>query len=489
MKTVFNLRLLSLVGLLWISPVNALDLMQAYDLALANDPAFRSATKEYEAGLANLTIGRSGLLPQLSANYYGASNKSTISQPPYSGAPLNTSNLNYQSNNGMIQVTQTLFSFQAYASYLQGAAQADSAQSKFISHTQDLLIRVLQTYTDLLNAHDQLSYYSSQRDTYRSQLQLNERRFKAGEGTKTDILETQASYAMAEAQVIEANNLVTNAQRKLENVIGVQLPPSSAIKPLTNQFKIPSLNPAKFESWQESALNLNSEILTSKNNEEVAKQEYRKNVGNNLPTISAVANWNQQNSFYISTINQSASTSTVGVQASWPIFNGGQSIGQVTQSYALYEKAQADLDVVKNKVLTELRKQYDIVVSSTQKIAALQRAVESATELTKAMRQSIIAGERINMDALIADKGLVTAQRDLAQTKYNYTIALLRLKQQAGTLNAEDLEKIAAFFERDPSTPKLAIIKDEKSLGSNGAVSVQSSPKLLTLPDLLTKDK
>lgn len=489
MKTEIYLRLLAAVGFLWFSPVSALDLMQAYDLALANDPAFRSATKEYEAGLANLTIGRSGLLPQLSANYYGASNKSTLSQPPYSGAPLNTSNLNYQSNNGVIQVTQTLFSFQAYASYLQGVAQADSAQTKFIFHTQDLLIRVLQTYTDLLNAHDQLTYYSSQRDTFKSQLQLNERRFKAGEGTITDILETQASYAMAEAQVIEASNLLTNAQRKLENVIGVKLTPSVSIKPLTNKFKISTLSPEKFESWQEAALNLNSEILTSKNNVEAAKQEYRKNLGNNLPTISAVANWNQQNSFYISTINQSASTSTVGVQASWPIFNGGQSIGQATQSYALYEKAQADLDVVKDKVLTELRKQYDIVMSSAQKIAALQRAVESATELTKAMRKSIIAGERINMDALIADKGLVTAQRDLAQTKYNYTTALLRLKQQAGTLNAIDLEKIAGYFERDNSTQILEKIENSPPMSPTvSSVSTYGQARPLVLPEILIKE-
>ena len=465
---------------------HALDLMQAYDLALSNDPAFRSATKEYEAGLANLTIGRSGLMPQVSANYYGATNKSTITQPPYSGAPTFTSNLNYQSNNSGVQLTQALFSLQAYASYLQGSAQADSAKSKFVYQSQDLLIRVLQAYTDLLNARDQLTFYTAQRDAYQEQLKVNESRFKAGEGTKTDILETHASFSMAEAQVIETRDLVENNKRKLEGVIGVSLPSAQSLKPLGKGFRMAGLQPNQFEAWQDSALSLNAEILTGKNNEEAARQEYRKNVGNNLPTVSAVANWNQQNSFYISTINQNASTSTVGVQASWPIFNGGQSLGQVTQSYALYEKAKADLDVIRTRVLTELRKQYDTVMSSQQRVAALQRAVDSATELTKAMRKSILAGERINMDALLADKGLATAQRDLFQAKYNYTLALLRLKQQAGTLSIEDLEKVASYFERDASMPQYARYEYQGKEPQVGKVEVKVSPNIV-LPDLLVR--
>mgnify|MGYP006279372193 CR=1 FL=1 len=468
----------------WVTNSTALDLMQAYDLALANDPVFRSATKEYEAGLANLTIGRAGLMPQLSANYYGATNKSTITQPPYSGAANYTSNLNYQSNNGGIQVTQTLFSFQAYASYLQGAAQADSAKSKFLFNSQELLIRVLQAYTDLLNARDQLTFYTSQREAYKEQLKVNENRFKAGEGTRIDILETQASFAMANAQVIEIGDTVENNKRKLEGILGVNLFSAQTLKPLSSHFAIGALQPERFEAWKDSALNLNAEILTAKNNLEVAKQEYRKNLGNNLPTVSAVANWNQQNSFYISTINQNASTSTIGVQASWPIFNGGQSIGQTTQSQALYEKSQADLDVVQTRVITELRKQYDTVMSSKQKIFALQQAVNSATELTKAMKKSIAAGERINMDALLADKGLVTAQRDLSQAKYNYTIALLRLKQLAGTLNTEDFEKVAKFFEVNSQPPKFGSDTGDRLLPQTGNASIKLIPEI-TLPAIL----
>ena len=175
-------------------------------------------------------------------------------------------------------------------------------------------------------------------------------------------------------------------------------------------------------------------------------------MGANFPVISAVATWGQQNSYYISTINQEATTSTAGIQATWPIFNGGQTTGLISQSRANFEKATAQLDEARSRVLTELRKQYDAVLSSEQRVAALTRAVESATELTKAMRLSIKGGERINMDALLADRGLANASRDLAQAKYNYLLSFLRLKQQAGNLTTDDLQLVAAYFERDPTT-------------------------------------
>jgi len=50
---------------------------------------------------------------------------------------------------------------------------------------------------------------------------------------------------------------------------------------------------------------------------------------------------------------------------------------------------------------------------------------------------------------LLADKGLANAQRDLAQSKYNYLLSFLRLKQQAGNLSSEDLQEVALYFDRD----------------------------------------
>jgi protease secretion system outer membrane protein len=73
--------------------------------------------------------------------------------------------------------------------------------------------------------------------------------------------------------------------------------------------------------------------------------------------------------------------------------------------------------------------------------------VESARLLVTATEQSIKGGVRINLDLLNAKRQLVTAQRDLAQARYGYIMAALRLRAAAGVLSADDVKLMAAYFE------------------------------------------
>jgi protease secretion system outer membrane protein len=41
---------------------------------------------------------------------------------------------------------------------------------------------------------------------------------------------------------------------------------------------------------------------------------------------------------------------------------------------------------------------------------------------------------------------LFSAQRDLAQARYNYLLAQLRLRYDAGVLSLDDLQKLARYF-------------------------------------------
>ena len=438
------------LGLAFASPgAYALDLLHAYEEALGNDPVFRAAVKEHEAGQANRVIGRSAVMPKIGLNYNQYANNSQISGPIITGGPDNTTTRAYPSDMVQVQLTQPLFNLTALAQMRQGMAQADMSEAKFVFHTQDLLVRVLQGYCDVLYAEDNLAYLVAQRDAYKEQLKVNQRTYERGEGTVTDALETQASYQMSEAQVIEAQDALENNKRKLEALIGNPIHSAAEVRKLSGNFRVMPLVPSAFELWKESAVANNAELRASEHNVEVARQEYEKQKSAHYPTVAGVVGWNQQRSQTYTAINQQAVTSQVGVVISMPIFSGGEITGRTTQAAANYEKAKAERDQVRDSMITELRKQYDLANSSLQRIEALNRAVDSASELTRAMRKSVQGGQRINLDVLVADKGLATAKKDLSQAKYNYMLAILRMKQQAGTLTLEDLEKTAKNFQTD----------------------------------------
>lgn len=428
---------------------HALDLLHAYEAALNNDPTFRAAAKGSEAAQANRVIGRAAMLPKVSANYTQYANNSQISGPAYSGGPNITYNKAYASDNAVVQLSQPLFNLEALARMRQGNAQADQGDAKFIYETQDLLVRVLQAYTMVLYTQDDLSYLKAQRDAYKEQLKVNTRMYDKGEGTITDMLETKASYELSEAKIVEAKNAVENAKRQLEALIGEELKSAEEVRKLTSEFRVVPLVPFAFEAWVESAYASNAELRASQHGIEVSRQQYQRERAGHFPVVSGVVAWNQQRSNNVNTISQEAVNSYAGVQITIPLSTGGETTGRTSQARANLEKSMAETDATRAKITTELRKQYDLVVTSIQKIDALNKAVASAQELTKAMRKSVQGGQRINLDILVADKGLATAQRDLAQAKYTYMVSLLRLKQISGQISVEDLEKMAKNFAQD----------------------------------------
>ena len=429
-----------------LQPASAITLMESYDLAFKNDPMFRSATKDYEAGMENNAIGRAQILPKVSASYNQNANRATQWGAQYTGGPNYATNWAYPSNYSYLQLTQPIFSLDAYARWRQGIAQADLSQSKFIFNTQDLLIRVLQAYTDVLFSTDQLQFQTAEKEAFQEQFNVARALNKAGEASITDMLEAEAAFQVASAKAIDAKDTVENAKRKFDSIIGQPTESASALVKISGNFQYLNLPATSFEDWKERALLKNAELKAASNNVEIAKQEYQKNHGGHYPVVNLVGGYSTQTSNTATSINQTFNQNYVGLQVNLPIYSGGEVKARSDQSYANYEKAQADFDVTRDKVITELRRQYDQVASGKQKIQALSAAQESATQLVKAMRKSVLAGERIRVDVLLAEKGLFNTRRDLAQTKYNYLIAYLKLCQLGGTLEVDDFQKVATYF-------------------------------------------
>jgi protease secretion system outer membrane protein len=427
----------------------ALTLAEAYEWALVRDPSFQSATKDYEAGLENEAIGRASVMPKLFANYSKAANRSNITgQQQVNGVPVGPYqyNANYPSDSAALQVTQPIFNLDALARFKQGKAQANFSRSKFRYLTLDVSYRVLQAYTDLLYAMDRERFQEAEYKAFDEQAKLNKRYFEKGEAAQTDFLQSESAALTAKAKVVEAGDEIENAKRKLESIIGQSVNLRELAK-LRSGFLFVSIEPTSFEGWKDKALENNVELLAMKDQIEIANQEYKKNTAAHYPVVNLVAAATTATSSTTVTINQKANTTYAGVQINLPIYGGGEIQARSAQAYANYQKAQADYDVAKERVITELRKQYDLMRSGKLKIQALTAAQQSASKLVDAMRRSVKLGERVNLDVLTADKTLYNTNQDLSQAKYQYLIAYLKLYQTSGIFEFDDFQKISAYFQ------------------------------------------
>jgi protease secretion system outer membrane protein len=421
---------------------SAMSLLQAYEAALQNDPNYRSAVHENVAGQEYKNLGRSNLLPNVGVSYSTNKNRADITAPNFLGRET-TTHPEYTSKAGVLSLRQPLLNLDGIARYRQGVAQTNYSDAQFFGRGQELVLRVVSAYADALYAEDQLALSTAQRDAYAEQMRVNERMFQKGEGTKTDTLETRAKYDLAEAQVLEARDNLTTARNTLAGIVGQEV---TQLEPLADNFQVKPMEPADFDAWKTLALDRNAEIAAQRYAVEASRQEINKSRAGHAPRVDLVAAYSKNTSETITTLNQDATVRSVGVQVTVPLYSGGSVNAATRQSVANHEKAKSDLEAKTNQVLVELRKQYNLLQSSISRIDALVKSVGSSDMLIEATRQSIKGGVRINLDLLNAQQQLYAARRDLAQARYNYLLSYLRLRNAAGTLNADDLGMVAGYF-------------------------------------------
>ncbi len=423
---------------------SALGLLQAYEAALANDPAYRAALHENEAGQQLKVLGRSHLLPSLSANYSTSRNQADITTT--SGLGDRTEHRNYTSLSASIQLRQPLFHPEGAARYRQGIAQTSASDAQFSVRSQDLIVRLVSLYATAKYAEDQLAQAIAQRDAYAEQRQSNERTFQRGEGTRTEVLETQAKYDLSEAQVLEARDALVNARNALAAMVGQDI---TALDPLSDDFRVKPMQPASFEEWKAMALANNPEIAAQRHVVEVAREEINRNRAGHVPRLDLIASASKNSSDTINTFNQNANVRSIGLQLNIPLYAGGSVSATTSQAVSNHAKAQADLDAKTNQVLVELRKQYNLTLSSVLRIDAAVKSLSSARLLVDATQKSVKGGQRTNLDVLNAQQLLFEAKRDLALSRYNYLLGFLRLRYSAGSLDPADLKDIATYFVAD----------------------------------------
>lgn len=436
-KLSMKVKLLAATLMLASGSASALGLVEAYEKARLHDSHYRAAFYANESGKENRILGRSNLLPSLSASYSVNKNRSDLTIGGSTTFPA------YGSKSASISLRQALFSLDGYARFRQGAAQTNASAAQFDAEGQALILRVVSAYIEALYADDQRALVEAQRAMFVEQAKVNERLFQKGEGTRTDVLETQARLDLSEAKLIEAKDAQQAARTALSAIVGEQV---TTLDTISAAFQVRPADTAGFESWKAAALERNPELKAQYFSIEIARQEVLKAKAGHAPRLDLVASYSRNDSETLNTRDQETKSRSIGLQLNIPLYAGGSVNASSRQAVANQERAKADMEAKTDKLLLELRKDYDLVASSVARIGALGKAVDSAKLLMKATEQSIKGGVRINLDLLNAQEQLFTSQRDLAQARYSYLLGSLRLRAGTGALSFDDVREVAGNF-------------------------------------------
>ncbi|MEC4723008.1 TolC family outer membrane protein [Noviherbaspirillum sp. CPCC 100848] len=419
---------------------HAIDLLQVYREALANDAVYASARSTLAAGQEREIQGRAGLLPQIGV---GGSVNRTNADIDSGGVEFGR---NFTSRGYSVSLSQPLFRLANWEQYQQGKLSVAASEATFAQAQQDLIVRVAQAYFDVLAAQDALASVQAQKTAITEQLASAKRNFEVGTATITDTHEAQARYDLVIAQEFAGLNDLEIKRSALQQIIGK---PSGELASLRSGVQIGAPEPANLDTWVQSAEQQNFGVIGQQLALEIARREIKRNRAGHYPTVDLVASrsHNNQTASTTSAAGTTSDSNAIGVQWNIPLFSGFAVDSRVREAIALQERTRSDLENARRVAAQSARQAFLGVNSGLAQVRALEAAEVSSQSALESNRLGYQVGVRINIDVLNAQQQLFSTRRDLARARYDAIVNSLRLKSAAGILKEEDLAQVNGLLQ------------------------------------------
>ena len=469
----------SVLALALVTPAlaNAASLLEVYQQALQSDPLIHEAEARRLAALEALPQARSALFPQINASglwQQGDSSGSDVTNQSGS-ISLVQFDSSRETTSWDVGLRQTLFRWDQIVNLKRAGKIVAKAEADREAAQQDLIIRVAARYFDVLAAEDRLTSIHADRLAIARQLEQAKQRFDVGLIAITDVQESQAAYDQSVASEIQAKRELATSREFLREITGAYV--SSLSAPGEN-FPLPNPNPADERSWIDLAMGQNLALVSSRLDEQIARDEIAFRRTGHYPSIDLVAAYRDSESTIsdqvrsdlpppppIPDFDSSSRGNSISIEVSFPIFSGGRTSSRIREAVYLHRASREQLQRVTRETERATRDAYLGVLSEISRVKALEQAVASSKTALEATQAGFDVGTRTIVDVLNSQRTLYLAITNYYQSRYVYVGNVLRLKQAAGTLQIQDLEQIDRWLE-DRTPPEKAMAEEEENADS-----------------------
>jgi len=429
----------------------AFDLSTAAREALLFDSSFLSARKKAEADATRFGQGLGLLLPSASASISRSRTDFDASSDANAASISDTSGR--YGNTYVVTLTQPLFRLDRIASFNQERERAKAGEVNSAQARIDALLRVTQSYFDVLVAQDGLASVDAelkaigQQDAelkaISQQLESAKRNFEVGTATITDQQEAQARFDLATAKQIASKNDLDVKRASLAQLVGK--PPPPVLSGLRDSITLKMPEPLDVTRWVEQARTANLKVQAANTTAEIAKSEVMRVVSaDNLPSIDLVAKKTRVDPYRYSSsaTYDRADTDTLSIEMTLPLFNGGIALNKAREVIALRDKSGFDLENERRTAEQTARTSFLGVLAGLSQVKAFEAAEKSSRLALESNLLGYEVGVRINIDVLNAQQQLFTTQKDLSKARYDTLINGLKLKASVGALSETDIDEV-----------------------------------------------
>jgi len=422
------------------APVRALGLLEAWRLAVDNDPTLRAAWAAAAAGRERLPQATAQLRPNFAFSASRFNNDvnrdalDTLSQSV-------TTRSRYVSRNETLVLRQPLLRQQQWSGVRQAGYQVEDTEAVFEREVQNLAVRVAGAYFDLMQARDQAQLLASQSEFLQTRLTAAARSITAGTGTRTDLDDAQARFDLNKAQRLEAAQAIEARRRQLQALVNRPIGDLAALDPKRLSLDLP--NPSSAEAWVLLAIENSPDVRSARARLDAATEEINRTKAAHYPTVDAVAQWQRSRSEVITQPQTGYTNASIGVQMNLPLYGGGYIESTIREARAQQVRLNEVLEATQLELGVRVHTEFNAVTEGIARVQALEVAARSAEVALDSARKSVLAGIRSSLDVLNAQQLSVQALRDLAQARYGLMLSRVRLLSLIGRVDESALAQIS----------------------------------------------
>lgn len=389
-----------------------LSLDDSIALALQNNPSIKMAIADKDKAVWGIKENEAGKIPNLSLsnsnNRSGAEGASSsenfntslrVSWPLYTGGRTEglIDQAKYNANIATVGVAK-----------VKEQVKLDTTTAYFSVLQNNKLVTVNQQTVDNLSEH----------------LKNVQAQYQVGTIAKSDVLRSEVELANAQQNLTKAQNAYDVSIATFNNIIGLPLDSQNTMKD--------DLAFAQYDMSLEDSIQMakekRPEIVQSQDTINAAKAGIKVADSGKLPTVSASGTQGWSGSKFPG----DKSNWTVGVSASWDIFDGGVTNAKIKEAQENMEKVNHSDQQTRTAVELEVRQAYLSMKEAEARIETSKVAVGKANEDLKASQAKYYAGVGTNLDVIDAQVALTQAETNATQAVYDYSVNKAKLQKAIG---------------------------------------------------------
>jgi outer membrane protein TolC len=404
------------------SPLAPLPLQRALALANANNEQLARAGEDYLQALIDKDRAFARFLPTIRfAPSYMRQEESSLG----GGNPLIDKFLRTETTDAPLEGDLHLAPAQDIPALKAAGASARQQRALLLDRRAILLLDVAQTYYQVVRSEKQVGVleHSVKVQQRRVDDMLVQRR--VGVARPVDVAQTAAQLAATRSALIQARSDVHNGRAMLAQLMGV-----AAVKgPLTGGFEAPPLNRSP-NSLLKLAEAHRQDLQAARIRVEAAARRLEAAWGGYFPSVSL----NLRRYLYRESFPDDVDWTGL-IQVNLPIFSAGLVHADVRTAYSRLRQAHLAASGLRRVVLRQLQTAGQDLDGDGRQIDQLGIRLKAAQEAMRQADAAYGAGLGTNLERLVAQDQLLSAQLDLTEIRVKHIVDYLRLLRAMGLLD------------------------------------------------------